>query len=131
MATNTEGTGLGAPVDDLAGSAVFGTSAYNLVGVDNTGSLSSANHNLLNVTNRGLGSPVNNGGPTQTIALLAGSPAINAGSNALAVDPTTGLPLAYDQNGPGFPRIVNGTVDIGAFEGPTVIGSPTVYRPST
>ena len=69
----------------------------------------------------------NNGGPTQTIALYAGSPAIDAGSNALAVDPTTGHPLTYDQRGAGFPRIVNGTVDIGAFERPTTIGSPTVY----
>jgi hypothetical protein len=52
-----------------------------------------------------------NGGPTQTIALLPGSPAINAG------DPNfdaTGTP--YDQRGAGFPRIVGGTVDIGAFE---------------
>ena len=31
------------------------------------------------------------------MALLAGSPAINAGDNTLAVDPTTGLPLATDQ----------------------------------
>ncbi len=47
---------------------------------------------------------------------MADSPAIDKGSNALAVDPTTGQPLLYDQRGPGFARIVNGTVDIGAFE---------------
>ena len=58
----------------------------------------------------------NYGGPTQTMALLPGSPAIAAGSIALAVDPTTGGTLAYDQRGPGFPRTVNGTVDIGAYE---------------
>ena len=57
----------------------------------------------------------NNGGPTETIALLSGSPAIDAGSNDLAVD-AQGDPLATDQRGTGFPRIVNGTVDIGAFE---------------
>ena len=56
----------------------------------------------------------NNGGPTETIGLMGGSPAIDAGSNALAVDPTTGLPLSTDQR--GFTRIVNGTVDMGAFE---------------
>jgi hypothetical protein len=53
------------------------------------------------------------GGPTQTMALLPGSPAIDAGSNALAVD-ANGSPLTTDQR--GLPRVVNGTVDIGAFE---------------
>ena len=53
------------------------------------------------------------GGPTQSMALLPGSPAIDAGSNALAVD-ANGEPLTTDQR--GLPRTVNGTVDIGAFE---------------
>ena len=48
---------------------------------------------------------------------MPGSPAINAGSNALAVD-AQGNPLTTDQRGTGFPRIVDGTVDIGAFEAP-------------
>ena len=56
-----------------------------------------------------------NGGPTQTFALLPGSPALDAGSNDQAVGPD-GQPLAYDQRGPGFPRILGGTVDVGAFE---------------
>jgi hypothetical protein len=47
---------------------------------------------------------------------LPGSPAIDKGSNALAIDPTAGQPLTTDQRGPGFDRIVNNTVDIGAFE---------------
>jgi hypothetical protein len=82
------------------GYVVFPTgSAHDLVGTDS-----------------GLGTLTYNGGATPTIPLLTGSPAIDAGSNALAVDPTTSQPLAYDQRGPGFPRIVNGTVDIGAFE---------------
>jgi hypothetical protein len=49
-----------------------------------------------------------NGGPTQTMALLPGSPAIDAGNNA-----APGLP-ATDQR--GFKRVFNGRVDIGAFE---------------
>jgi hypothetical protein len=53
-----------------------------------------------------LGPLQDNGGPTQTMALLAGSPAIDAGDN-------TDAP-ATDQR--GFPRIVGGTIDIGAFE---------------
>jgi hypothetical protein len=55
----------------------------------------------------------NYGGPTQTMPLLPGSLAIDAGNNALAVD-GNGNPLTTDQR--GLPRIVNATVDIGAFE---------------
>ncbi len=56
----------------------------------------------------------NNGGPTETLPLLPGSPAINAGSDDLAVD-ENGDPLTTDQRGSGFARFIN-TVDIGAFE---------------
>ncbi len=49
------------------------------------------------------------------MALLPGSPAIDAGGNALAVD-AEGNTLITDQRGPGYPRITNGTVDIGAYE---------------
>jgi len=56
-----------------------------------------------------------NGGPVETIALLEGSPAIDAGDNALAVD-AGGNPLDFDQRGEGFDRIFGGAVDIGAFE---------------
>ncbi|MBN1911182.1 MAG: hypothetical protein JW818_15655 [Pirellulales bacterium] len=44
---------------------------------------------------------------------LPDSPTINAGSNELAVD-AQGSPLIVDQN--GLPRILYGTVDIGAYE---------------
>ena len=49
------------------------------------------------------------GGPTETIALLPGSAAIDAGNNAL-------VPAGVTTDQRGFARIVNGTVDIGAFE---------------
>jgi predicted outer membrane repeat protein len=62
-----------------------------------------------------LGPLQDNGGPTETHALLHGSIAINAGNNGLAVDPDSN-PLLYDQRGAGYPRILGGTVDIGAFE---------------
>ena len=125
---NIVGTGALATADDIAGSTVSPSSDYNLVGADLTGSLTStvASGNQLGVTDPGLGTLASNGGPTQTIALLAGSPAIDAGSNALAVD-AHGNPLLNDQRGTGFPRIVNGTVDIGAFEaGTTTVVSPQV-----
>jgi CSLREA domain-containing protein/uncharacterized repeat protein (TIGR01451 family) len=55
--------------------------------------------------------PLNfNGGPTETHFLLDLSPALDAGSNALA----TGGGLTTDQR--GVDRIINTTVDIGAFE---------------
>jgi hypothetical protein len=49
-----------------------------------------------------------NGGPTQTHALTAGSPAIDTGSNLLG--------LAFDQRGQGFARVHGSAADIGAFE---------------
>ncbi len=63
-----------------------------------------------------------NGGLTQTHRLLAGSQAIDRGSNALAVNLSDNTALTSDQRGAGFARIVDGnldgtaTVDIGAFE---------------
>lgn len=55
-----------------------------------------------------------NGGQTETHALLDGSIAIGAGSNAFAAG------LDFDQRGDGFARIVGGTVDIGAYEKQTI-----------
>jgi hypothetical protein len=66
------------------------------------------NGNIVGV-NPLLGPLQNNGGTTMTHALLLDSPAINAGENVLEA----GL---MDQRGVGFPRILGGTVDIGAFE---------------
>ena len=55
-----------------------------------------------------LGTFGDNGGPTMTIPLLDGSPAIDTGNNPLQ--------LATDQRGDGFARSIGGGVDIGAFE---------------
>lgn len=55
-----------------------------------------------------LGPLTDNGGPTRTRKPLAGSPALERGSN-----PRGAL---YDQRGPGFPRVKNGFPDIGAVE---------------
>lgn len=70
-----------------------------------------------NILNRPalLGPLADNGGSTPTHALLSDSPAINAGSNALAAD-VEGNPIVTDQRGSSFDRIQVGTVDIGAFE---------------
>jgi predicted outer membrane repeat protein len=64
-----------------------------------------------------------NGGPTPTIALLAGSLAMDKGKNSLVVSPSTG-----DQRGLPFVRTFNANVDMGAFEFQTVAlnAAPTV-----
>jgi predicted outer membrane repeat protein len=64
-----------------------------------------------------LGPLQDNGGPTFTHELLTGSPAIDAG------DPNFTPPPAYDQRGSGYDRVLNGRIDIGAFEEQTVTPS--------
>jgi hypothetical protein len=61
-----------------------------------------------------LGPLANNGGPTPTHALTAGSPAVNQGSNSLG--------LTTDQRGTAYSRVIAGTADIGAFELQTSVG---------
>ncbi len=114
---------------------MFGTATSqgnNLIGntAGNSGWIAT---DLINVNAR-LTPLGNYGGLTQTVNLLPNSPAIDAGNNALAIDPSTGMPLAFDQRGAGFPRIVDGnsdntaTVDIGALEvqfTPTPTPTPT------
>jgi CSLREA domain-containing protein len=60
------------------------------------------------------------GGPTKTFALLPGSPAINAGSDAL-------IPAGATTDQRGFARIAGAHVDIGAFE--VQNGAPTLSAP--
>lgn len=91
-------------------SGTLNSGGYNLI--ENTSGTIITGTTTGNILNQNpmVGSLQNNGGTTQTQALLASSPAINAGNNALASDLTT------DQRGAGFPRVNGGTVDIGAFE---------------
>jgi len=99
--------------DDVLGALNAGGD-YNLIGdgTGMTGLHNGVNGNLVGSAAAPidplLGPLQDNGGPTLTHALLAGSPAIDAGNNAYATD--------WDQRGEGFPRIVNGIIDIGAFE---------------
>ncbi len=101
------------------------TSGFNLIG-DGSGIINlddleqPAANNLIGTVadpmDPMLGPLASNGGPTQTMALVPGSPAIDAGSSALAIDPATQQTLAYDQRGAGSPRILGQSVDIGAYE---------------
>jgi hypothetical protein len=112
---------------------VDSASAFNLIGTGGFGGLTSgSNGNLVGVVNPELGMLANNGGPVPTIALNAGSPAIDKGSNALAVDPASGQSLMTDGRGPGFVRISGGTVDIGAYElgggSPRIVNAHVLHR---
>jgi hypothetical protein len=74
-----------------------------------------------------LGPLQNNGGPTQTHALLSGSPAIDAGNPGGCRDEFGAL-LTTDQR--GFPRRAAGC-DIGAFELQQVSGLVAAVLPSS
>jgi hypothetical protein len=99
--------------DDVYG-AVDASGDYNLIGdgTGTTGLSDGVNGNHVGSASSPidplLGPLQDNGGPTLTHALRSGSPAIDAGNNLYATD--------WDQRGEGFPRIVNGIIDIGAFE---------------
>jgi hypothetical protein len=81
-----------------AGTGTFPSDLY--------GSLNDLGHNLIG-GDPGLGPLQDNGGPTWTMALLPGSPAVGAGALT---------DMEWDQRGPGYPRLVNGATDIGAYE---------------
>jgi predicted outer membrane repeat protein len=113
-------------VMDVNGTFDPSTWSYNLVG-------SGAGTTLVNGQNDNIiGSPAapinplvgplqNNGGPTETMALLPGSAALNAGN-------PTGA-SATDQR--GLPRVVNGQIDIGAYQTQAVTDSLTVVTAQT
>jgi Bacterial Ig-like domain (group 3)/Right handed beta helix region len=91
--------------------------SYNLIGTSGPG-LSLATHNLLNVANAGLAPLADNGGPTQTMALLAGSRAIGAGT-AIAG-------LTTDQRG----HPAQSPPDIGAYQTPITLSFGGLVNPT-
>ena len=105
---NNTGAGDG-PVGDIDGEFVSGGNNLISNGDDATGFVESDLVGTLdNPIDPQLGELQDNNGPTETIALLDGSPAIDAGSN-----PNN---LEFDQRGTGFDRTVGEATDIGAFE---------------
>lgn len=97
---------------------------------DCSGTITSNGNNLESSTSCGftgelqntdplLGALASNGGPTQTMALSVGSPAIDAGDNAIcAAAPVNGI----DQR--GIVRPQGSACDIGAYEVPTASNGP-------
>jgi hypothetical protein len=92
------------PASDIVGT-LDPNSSYNLIGTGGSGGLfSGVNNNLVGVSDPGLEPLADNGGPTQTCALLSSSPASGAG------DPT--LEGSTDQRG----IVRTGFVSIGAYQ---------------
>jgi hypothetical protein len=122
---NTIVAGNNAPAGpDLNGD--YPTPQFNLIGKKDgsTGFTNGTNGNIVGTSaapvDPQLGPLASNEGTTQTHALLAGSPAIDRGNNDLAVYyiffGNHLKPINTDQRGPGYGRIANKMVDIGAFE---------------
>jgi hypothetical protein len=140
--TNTSFTGNNAPGGGGLYSAVNGTTTItNTVIANNSAlsapdvgnSLTSLGHNLIGKTDGSsgwipsdlggtianplaakLGPLTTNGGPTTTIAPLAGSPAIGAGDPAVCANMAGNIPVgAHDQR--GLPRL-HSVCDIGAYQ---------------
>jgi parallel beta-helix repeat protein len=101
-------TGTGSTSSDIAGN-VSSSSANSLIGIGGAGGIQngvSGNIVLSSLVGLGLTPLGSYGGPTQTMALLPGSPAIGAGAG------TSGI--STDER--GAPRPTSGAIDIGAFQ---------------
>jgi hypothetical protein len=81
-------------IQNLASGTVNGTNVNNIFGMDPQ-----------------LGPLQNNGGGTDTLAITTTSPAFAAGNPSLVPSDIT-----TDQRGTGFSRVVNGQLDLGAFQ---------------
>jgi hypothetical protein len=117
-----------------AGTRLVNTLLASNSPVNCSGALSDAGHNLSSDVSPGFTGPgsltntapaigplINNGGPTATMALLPGSPAIDAGD-------TSAAPI-NDQR--GLPRPAGGAADIGAFEYGSMLPVLEITRWST
>jgi hypothetical protein len=104
-------------LDLFGGTNIITSEGNNLIGTGNNLDAFTEPGDAPGVTDPGLAPLADNGGPTQTHALLSESPAINAGNNTL-------IPTQTDQR--GETRIQQEFVDIGAFESDLVSPLPLV-----
>jgi len=115
LANSTGGTDCTLPSGTM-GSDINNLIESNAAGPDNCGT-------PVSTSDPKLGILTNNGGPTETMALVTGSPAIDAGDDATcAAAPVNGV----DQR--GATRPVGPHCDIGAYEG-EVFPAPTDFQP--
>ena len=113
-AANGAGDTTGAPTPGPNVDGAVISNGHNLLGVatDATGFTGTGDQTGVNPL---LAPLADNGGPTQTMALTAGSPAIDAGVAAGASFDQRGRPRTYDDPGVANAATSDGT-DIGAFE---------------
>ena len=110
--------GSGGVTIEKAGDATVTSAGYNLSSDGGGGFLTATGDQINTDPKLATAGLKDNGGATLTIALRAGSPAINMGDPAFdshSFDP----PLRYDNRGVGFRRVNNGRIDIGAYESGT------------
>jgi predicted outer membrane repeat protein len=105
-----------ATAPDIAGGAVIATVTNSIVR-NPTGYADTSNYTNIFGVDPLLAPLADNGGPTPTRLPLPGSPARDRGTNPAN--------LTTDQRGAGYPRLLNGTVDIGAVESIDATGTPT------
>jgi hypothetical protein len=108
----------GSSDEDITGS-INSSSGSNFIGIGG-GLTNGVNGNIVGITNPDLMPLRNYGGPTETMLPLAGSPVIDAGSNAL-------IPSGVTTDQRGYSRIVGSSVDIGSVEYTAAV-SGTVFN---
>jgi hypothetical protein len=122
LSDTTGGTDLAGQIKGSNNASVGSSANANLVMSKNLGSTPIVG-TVITVTNDPqLSGLFDNGGPTQTLEPELFGPAFGAGNAN-----TSGLP-SNDQRGPGFARVVNFRLDLGALElqfPPTVTPTPT------
>ena len=109
------------------GTTAFNSQGHNLIGITDGSSGWVANDLIGTAADprpAGLATttPANNGGPTDTHALLSSSQARDAGDDAVLAAP---FGLTTDQR--GYPRLIGSHVDIGAFEFDIAQAAPNFF----
>ena len=116
--------------DDVVGfdPSSFSSDGYNLIGSGSgAAAFTQTGDQVIGAASPGLDSLADNGGPTQTHALLIGSPAIDTGDPSITFNSSES-----DQRGLPFLRVYDAPftagsgVDIGAYERQTIVGFPFV-----
>jgi len=147
-------TGMGAAIDNAGGTAnlkgtiLAASLPENCANSSPGGAITDVGYNIsddnscgfgavgsLNNTNPDLGVPANNGGPTFTIALLAGSPGIDAIPLASCTDQSSPTPKLLTTDQRSFPRPDPGdnplACDIGAYESGAIAPTPSPSATAT